>query len=231
MRSGLPFSHTVELTGPVVGDLTWSLSDPEDAVVATGTVPIAAGAVSATIDIAAIDNTLAGAQMWGARDLSWSYTTGTTLVSGELRYLLELAIPFPVTPTGVRTKLGLSDASELTDVEIPLLRAYLEFRTTVGSATLAAVTDDLERLAAASAIEALAGLELLPTLQVRVAQREASGTNQFNRGTVDWEKLEAHLRAIVDAGVAAVDPALALTNNGVSLLQLVTPSVDLFPGA
>lgn len=229
MRSGQPYTHVVTFSAPAdgVAQLIWSLIDETGGAVTSGTLTPPLNAISANVTITAPYNTLTSPIMWGGRELSWSFV----MQVGRHQYELEGYIPFGINPNGVRTKLGLGVGDDLTDEEIPLLKAYLTFRDTVGSTTLAAVTADLSKLIVADAVEAIAALALLPTMQVRVAERESSGTNQYARGKVDWDSLAENLRALVTAGEALVDISLAPSNNGVSLLQLATPDTDLFPGA
>jgi hypothetical protein len=223
VRSGQSYSHLVEFTELGAPTLTWVLRDEEGTQVSTGTITLAAEALSVDILIPALANTLDVGALWGSRDLSWSYGTS----HGEFRYGLEALIPFGASPAGVRTKLGLGPVDDLTDEEIPLLKAYLALAATV---TLTGITDDLIKIRVRDAIEAQAGLELLPTLQVRVSQKESSGTNQFARADVDWDKLAENLQNLVLEAYVAINPAFSL-NSSTSLLTLVTPDTDLFPGA
>lgn len=231
MRSGTAFTHLVEFVGAVDGDLTWTLTDAAGGAVSNGTISPATGAVSAVIAVPALDNTLGVGERLGARELAWSYSVASVTQTGFAQYRLEARIPFAVTAEGVRTKLGLGDIDDLRDEEIPLMRTYLTFEDRVGAVALAAVSGDLATLLVVDALEAGAALLLLPTLQVRVAAKESSGTNQYARGKIDWETLRGELLATVQLGEGVVNTALEPGNNGVSLLQLVTPDVDLFPGA
>ena len=230
MRSGQALPYLVELVGVPVGNLAWSLANEDGTNIASGTVVPAVGAISLTIPVTSGNNTLSGT-LWGSRDLTWSYTVGAELIYGEHRYSLEGRVPFGVTPGGVRTKLGLTADQDLVDDEIPLLKAYLLFQDRVGSVALTAVTGDIGKLIVREALEASAALELLPTLQVRVAQRESSGTNQYVRGDVEWDKLEQVLRQLIAVGEVLVNPDLEPVSNGISLLQVASPDTDLFPGA
>lgn len=231
MRSGTAFTHLVELVGTPDGALTWALTDAGGTAVTNGTITPDVGAVSVLLTIPSINNTLGVGIRTGSRDLTWSYAVEGVIQSGSVQYLLEARIPFAVSPMGVRTKLGLGAVEDLGDDEIPLMKAYLVFEESVGSVELAAVTGDLAQLRVVDAIEAIAALSLLPSLQVRIAERESSGTNQYARGKIDWQQLQEDLQAMVQEGEAAANSALVAGSNGTSLLQLVTPDVDLFPGA
>lgn len=228
MRAGLPSAYTASFRAAADGVLvlTWTLTNEIGTSVATGTITPVSGAISQEISVIASNNTLASGTLWGSRELAWSFNGQT----GFFEYSLESRVPFGATADGVRTKLGLTDA-DLADEEIPLLKAYLTFRDTVGTTALAAVSSDLAKMKVSNAVEAMAALALLPTLQVRIAQKESSGTNQFERFKIDWEALAEVLRAMINEGQAAVDPTLVGVASGVSLLRLSTPAIDLFPGA
>lgn len=231
MRSGQIFSHLVELVGVADGDLVWVLTGDDGTNITSGTITPPAQSISVAINVPGTHNTLTGAAMWGNRELAWSYLHQGIAQGGHVQYNIEGRVPFGVTPNGVRTKIGLSAADDLSDDEIPLVKAYLVFRELVGENPLLAATTDLARIVVADAIEARAALDLLPTLQVRVAQQESSGTNQFQRAKIDWAALEAALLATITAGELAVDPAKTFELSGSALLLLVTPDTDLFPGA
>lgn len=228
MRAGLPSAYTASFRAAADGILvlTWTLTNEIGTSVATGTITPVSGAISQEISIIASNNTLSSGTFWGSRELAWNFNGEM----GFFDYSLEGRVPFGATTEGVRTKLGLTE-TDLVDEEIPLLKAYLNFQATVGAAALAAVSTDLAKLNVSNAIEAMAALALLPTLQVRIAQKESSGTNQFARFKIDWTILAEVLRATINEGQTAVDPTLAGVASGVSLLVLATPAIDLFPGA
>jgi hypothetical protein len=229
VRAGQILNHTVELTEAADGVqvLTWTLVDEFGSAISNGSTTPPSGAISVDIVISAPNNTLGLGLLWGGRELSWSFDGQV----GFHQYRLEGMVPFGASCAGVRSKLGLGNADDLGDEEIPLLKSYLTFRDKVGAVALAAVTGDLNKMIVMDAIEASAALSLLPTLQVRVAEKESSGTNQYARGKIDWALLDQVLTDLVTAGEGLVDPALVVAASGLSLLQLVTPDTDLFPGA
>lgn len=227
MLAGQPLSHMVELVGVADDDVAWELTDGNGLQVASGTVTPEFESLLVLINIAGEYNMLPPGAMLGDRTLSWTYQVDGAHRGNSFSYRLQGQIPFAVSPRGVRTRLGLSDAEDLEDEDVPLLKAYLEFSAKV---SLGVVTDDLTNLRVCAAIEAMAALAVLPTLQVRVAKSESSGTNQYTRDRVDWSALEAALQQTVLEGELAVNPNLASTSSE-SLLVLVTPDTNLFPGA
>lgn len=220
MKSGLPRTEVILFEGGIPdGDIAYTLTGG-----ITGTVTPEANSVSASITITAPQNTLANGSLTGFRELNWSYLSGGQTVSGSTRWTLEGTIPFGVSEDGVRQKLGLE---ELTNEEIPLIKGYLEFQNKLGASTLAALesTSDYNQVLLIDAIEASAALYLLPTLQVRVAKTETSGTNTYTRQNIDWAMLEARLQAYVSKATTA----LSSTTTSVFSLFSVTEAVSLFP--
>lgn len=233
MRAGLPLNHSISFaSGSPDAGVSWQLRDTAGTVVQSATLTPVVGAVSATIDITALSNTLASGQLLGSRDLTWSYAISGATTNGSFRYQLEGAVPFFATEDGVRNMLGLGEVEDLSDEDIALLRGYLEFEQLVGATTLTTFLTgtSYQMMMISEGIEAQAAIRLLPSLQVRVAKRETSGTNQYDRQEIDWGAIQATLAGKVNAAVAVVNPLLEVSRAASgSLLQLVTPSFDLFP--
>jgi hypothetical protein len=199
MRANRPFTQLITFdSGFPDGDVEWTLVDTAGAAIASGAVTPAEGAVSAIITISGTHNTLTGGALADARELVWTYAVDGLIYFGEVRYTLEASVPFPVTPQGVRDKLGI-ELHELPDDAIGLMDAYLNYREAVAIDTLQTGTSRQQRMVA-NALEAIAALAVLPTLQLRVAMSEGSSTNTFSRYMkVDWESLRAHLAGYVSA--------------------------------
>lgn len=222
MRAGTALTQLVEFAdGFPDGNIDWELLDGTGGVLTAGNVAPEAASVSAVITITGPQNVIveAGDPLFAHRELSWSYTVGGIGQSGRLRYRLEAFLPLGVSEEGVRGKLGVED-HELEDAKIDLVSAYSNFQATVGAAELAAV-EGQAILVACDAIEALAALRILPTLQVSLANKESSGTNQFSRDKIDWKALRAHLENLLALGYAAVNPATDTTANLAPLLVVV----------
>jgi hypothetical protein len=205
MRSGLPLTQLVLFSdGFPDGDISWELLDGTGATVTSGVVTPAAASVSAIITLTGAQNTIEAGVVSSPRELQWSYAVAGVLRNGRHRYRLEIFLPFGVSEQGVRRKLGLED-EELDDDVVDLATAYQAFQELVGATALAAATGYTAQLAC-DAIEAMAALPLLPALQVSLASKESSGTNQYQRAKVDWDRLLAQLERYVQDGALAVDP-------------------------
>lgn len=231
MLSGQPRTEVVLFeAGFPDADVTWTLKDPSGLMLAAGSVTPSSGSVSVPISLDGADNNLSGGEVISWRDLSWSYLSGGSTISGYLRYHVEALLPFGVSSTGVRRKLGIDAPSDLPDSDIGLPRAYLLFQDLVTTAALTAAEagSQLQQLKVREAIEAMAALDLIPTMQVRLAKSETSGTNTYARQDVDWNVIAERLEGTVSEGATAVAGAGAVAEGG-RLFILSTPTVDLFP--
>jgi hypothetical protein len=232
MFSGLPYSKLVTFNeGFPDGVVSWSLTDVAGSVIATGTVTPPALAVSIVVTTSAANNTLAGGALKGIRHLVTSYTVNGISIGSRTQYEVLGVVPFGASYEGVRNKLGVPEHN-LGNDEIKLVEGYYEFRELATAVLLDAVVaaDNSLTLRIADAIEASAALELLPTMALRVAAQESSGTDQFKRMDVDWTLIESKLREKVEAGRLAVNTGVNPTDNFGSLFTLGT-SEDRFTGA
>lgn len=228
MRSGRAFTQLIEFThGNPTTAINWAVSDIFGDTLDSGDFVPDTGAVSAILTVSGASNLLTAPALVGGRELVWSYFVDGVAYGGEARYTLEAPVPFPVTPQGVRDKLG-AEAHELSDDAIPLMDAYLELANTL------AIDDYLEGTSReirliTNALEAMAGLAVLPTLQLRLAASEDSGTNAYARfSKVDWDSLEGHLRGYLAAVSTELGVAVAA---GTGLFTTAGPSVDPITGA
>lgn len=205
--AGSPFAQRIEFTtGTPVGNIGYQLLGNNGEVLLDLTVTPAVGAVSHLLVIPGTSNTCV-LPVFEARTLVWSYTTATGLVSDRVSYRVERPLPLPATAEGVRRKLGLR-AEELADERIELVRAYYEFTSLVPTAALtaAATSGDYTALLAVDAVEATAALNLMAALQLELAQRENSGTNEFVRfSSIDWDQIELSLLIHIARARAALD--------------------------
>ncbi len=207
-------------------NLDWKLYGPSG-ILASGPVVVAPDAVSINLQVAAENNTVPQGYLLDYRDLTWTYTVDGAVVNGEIRYNLEARLPLAVSVDGVRRKLGV-DPIDLPDGDISLVKAYLSFAAGVNADALAA---SLQNYVVAEAIEATAALALIPTMPMRVAASEESGTDKFKRQTIDWQAVAIALNDIVLKGVLIVDPLHDETVTFGSLLILAGPTTDAFTGA
>jgi hypothetical protein len=208
MRAGEALTQLVEFTdGAPDGDIAWQLLDGTGAKRAEGSVTPEAGSASAVIGVSGDYNDIEPDVLASPRELQWSYTVAGVIRRGRLRYRLEIYLPFGISEDGVRRKLGL-ETHELEDESIDLVDAYSRFRETVGVDALAATAGDAA-LRAGHAIEAMCAIGLIPSLQIKLAAKQSSGTDQFQRSRIDWEMVRAELEAFVTDGIAAVSETTA----------------------
>lgn len=230
MIDGLPYSRLVSFDdGAPDGAINWVLRDVAGTQIATGTFTPPVGAVSASINVPAANNTRAGgAPLRITRVLTWSYLTGGATRAGRERYFVEGSIPFPVSEDGVRNLLG-APSHNLTGDEIDLIGAYWRIEDEAGAANLLtfASTDGPSATVIARGIEASAALEVLLTMPARLAQKESSGTDTFQRGLVDWALLQTRLEQLVRTAVSLVNAQLEFDTGSIFVL---TNPVDRFTG-
>lgn len=231
--AGSPFAHRIEFsaglpTGAVSYDL---LGNDGTTVITSGSFTPTAGAVDWLLVISATHNTCA-LPLFEYRTLTWEYLTADGVQFGRVSYRVDKPLPFTVTADGVRNKLGMSD-HEISDDSVDLITAYSEISTLIGEATVlaAAVAGNRSTLLIAHAIEAMAAILLIPSLQLRAAQRESSGTNEFARfAKIDWMMLEGSLRTHIDRARAAVDTNFDATGAAGFLFGTAVRSPDAVTG-
>lgn len=232
--AGSPFAQRIEFsTGLPVGAVAYALSKGDGTILLDETVTPEEGAVSHTV---VIDGAHNGCQLplFETRRLAWHYLTADGFVSSETSYRVDRLLPIAATAEGVRDKLGV-ETHELTDDEIDLMSAYARFDDLFEAGAVAAFggTGDKAELLAIHAIEAIAALVALPTLQIKLAQRETSGTDEFQRfGTVDWSRIEGELGSHIERARTAIDPAYDGTTAGaVVTFSTAGRTLDGFTGS
>lgn len=229
---GSPFSHEIMFnTGLPTGVVTYSLLG-NDGTPLSGynslTVAPAVGAVSLVINIPSSANTVA-TPLFETRTLVWSYNTAGGLVSNRIKYRVDKDIPFPVSVDSVRHKLGV----ESHEVHINLLDAYSELLAYYPDDAFVAyeTSGDRNTLLVANAIEAMAALSVIPSLQLSVAKAEDSGTNSYQRfSSIDWQKL---IEKFTD-DIAALSLVVAPVSDpfvGYTVFFAVGAATDPFTGA
>lgn len=228
MRAGLPLTYTIEFASGIPdANVVWRLTDGAGVLIATNSIIPPPGSVSVNIQISPVNNLVPEGQLHAFRELQWEYQVGGVFHTGVHQYTLIARLPYGVSPEGVRKKLGV-ESHELEDDEIDLLGAYLRFESNVTPGSLAAYVGTTYPIT--HAIEAQAALDILPTLQVRLANKETSGTNAFQRQSIDWELLASHLMGTISEGLLLVDPTVDLLGSPSVAFVVVTRETDLFPG-
>lgn len=191
--AGSPFAHLIKFeTGAPTGAIAYSLlANNGTTVLDSGNITPPAGSVSRLLTVSGAYNTVA-TDLFESRTLTYSYTTASGLVSNRIAYRVAKPIPFAVSVDGVRKKLGI-EKHELADDSVDLVLAYAELSNEL-TLTPYEAAGNRGNLLCIHAIEALAALQAMPTLQLAIAQSETSGTNEYKRfGLINWDKLRADL--------------------------------------
>lgn len=228
--AGSPYAHLIEFsTGLPTGAVSYTLIGNDGSVLLDTTVTPEADAVSHLLIIPAAQNGCAQ-PLFENRTLVYSYLTDSGVVADRISYRVQKPIPFAASADGVRAKLGV-EPHELKDPEVDLVTAYSELLT-FGSATAYEATGDRNTLIIIHAIEAIAALLVLNTLQVKIAQRETSGTNEFQRYTgPEWLRIEADLHLHVAQARALLDPTYADLTGSVFAFGTAGRAIDNVTGA
>lgn len=226
-RELTPFTYIVEFaSGSPTGAFSYTVTDDDGAVVGgleNVVVSIGVGAISARVDITAPNNAISK-PLFETRTITWTYPTASGTVNGSHSYVIQKAIPFPATPEGVRQLLGITK-DEVPDDRIDLMGAYLALQKPMLDPVTALApyltSGDANSYLITRAIEALAALEILPTLQIAIAKRFDSGTNSYERwNKIDWDALRNKLEGLVYEAVILVEPSLELAINPIFVLSV-----------
>lgn len=234
LYAGEPFTYYLDFSTDIpVGAVTYSVLG-NDNIAITGldnlTVTPASGALSVMLLVPGAANTVA-TPYFEKRTVTWSYLTSTGVITGRTSYRVEKPIPFPVTSEGVRNKLGVLD-HEVTENQINLTKSYAFFVNKVTPLNLLPYeqSGDYNALRITDAIEAIAALSIINTLQVSLAKSEDSGTNSYSRfANIDWDSIRQDLGLMVQEGINLVDPP-ENDIEGFTIFFAVSRT-DLFPGA
>lgn len=135
-----------------------------------------------------------------------NYEKAGSVYSFRVSYQLVPFLNITVIPRDVRKFLGVNE-SELPDDDIDLNRAYFAIRSEVGSTVLSTAlsSGELAETRANEAVLYWAVLDILPSVQLRIAQQQADGPISFQRVAVrDFSKLETEARARLATALATV---------------------------
>lgn len=115
------------------------------------------------------------------------------LYSKKITYYLTDPIVIDCSPDDVRATLGVN-RSELKDHEISLITSYYAIKQQIGTTvdtSLASGTFDTLRMNRIIVLKEC--LRLIPSLRLKAAQSQTSGTENFKRFDIDWEALKKEL--------------------------------------
>ncbi|BCJ91784.1 hypothetical protein IZ6_25190 [Terrihabitans soli] len=138
-------------------------------------------------------------------------------------------INYSASPADVRSYCGVN-ASELPDGDIDIFEAFLTIESIVGQTELAAAlaAGTKVEVSANMAILYAAALSVLPSLQLRVAQRQSDGPLTFDRAPIkDFSKLYGETQSLL---TEALNLVTGRSEGDNPLLVLTTP-VDPITGA
>lgn len=141
---------------------------------------------------------------WENRHVWVEFTSGGVPCVFKSSYKLSFFIPFNASPSDVRNTLGVRD-KELKDEEVDLYEAYFKLEEVIPSFNVALLDTGLRGINANKALVLFAALELIPSMPVRVAKTDILNNAQLTRATIDWDQLEAKLRAEL-AGIVLLIP-------------------------
>lgn len=233
VTAGEPYATLIAFnTGLPSGVVSYELFGNDGQQLLTSNFTAEDGSVSHLLVIPAEHNTCA-TPLFEGRRLAYHYQTATELVSKTLYYRVEKPLPVAATADGVRKKLGV-EPHELENDDIDLLTAYTVLLEKDRSNLLPPIltAGNSDTLKVIHALEAQAALELLPTMQIKIAQRETGGTNEFQRFTrIDWEQIELGLRVHLARFEALIDPTLDLTGGSTFIFGKATPTPDPVTGS
>ena len=129
------------------------------------------------------------------RTITYQWVSGGQLYSRRFAYYLVDWVNIDAEPAAVRAALGVN-VGELPDRDISLVTAYLALKSSVGPGVDAALAaGDVTTIKINRAIVIREALRLLPSLRLKAARSESSGSESFQRFDIDWDALRDDLRA------------------------------------
>lgn len=223
----------VDVTVPVDFIVNGEFVIPESA---TATLRLNDGSVDATISNVSLDtsttstsvtipevsNTLASGVDFEHRYLLVTFVLNAQTYTQTIHYDLIPFVPMTGTPDKVRAILGL-DLSELPDTDIDLFRAYLDIkaRTDVDIST-ALTSTGRDSLTANEIINIQAALNVVPSLQLRVAASMQSEDSVFRRfSSMDFNAIENKL---VGRQMSLLSELITTTEVAFSIFGVSTPT-------
>jgi hypothetical protein len=165
------------------------------------------------------------------RHLFITYEVAGATYQMALSYRLVPFLNHTVTKDKVRSQFGGIAKHHLPDDDIDLVRAYLQIEEKVGQSTLdtALASGTVLEITANDAILWQAALDVLPSVQLRIMQKETDGALSFERGDLasSLPMLEESLRQKL---LAAVNTISGRTTESLPLIAFALPT-DPITGA
>lgn len=209
---------------PDVGTVTYTVLDHSgNAIVGLENVPVVTttSTFQSTVAIPAINNTIDPTKSFERRTVFVRYQKSGQYFYQRVSYRIIPFLAYTATPEQVRTFLGVNK-NELPNEDIDLFASYLFVReafTDPNDFTNALLAGDNTELVANEAIVMRAAIDIIPSLQNRVAQSEKDGVRGFDRIKItDYSALlaEAYRRyneaiGLIGSGIVAADFTLLVT--------------------
>lgn len=213
-----------EPTIPDVGTVTYTVLDHSGNAIAGLTnvsVTTSSSTFQSTIAVPAINNTIDPSKSFERRTVFVRYQKSGEYFYQRVGYRLIPFLAYTATPEHVRAFLGVNK-NELPDSDIDLFASYLfvsEAFTDPNLFTDALLAGDNTELIANEALVMRAAIDIIPSLQNRVAQSEKDGVRGFDRIKItDYSALlaEAYRRynaaiGVIGSNVVALDYTLLIT--------------------
>jgi len=218
------FGTGAEPVIPDVGSVTYTLLGPAgNPIDGMQNVPITTDAAtfSTRVSVPASYNEIGVNKAFDRRSLLVRWTKGGVSDWMRLNYRIIPNFPFTVTPAAVRAFLGVNKG-ELPDEEIDLFSAYIYVQEAVSDPIIlsnALSSGDRVELLANDIIAMRAAIDLIPSLQNRVAQSEKNGVMGFDRIKIkDYSGLLADAYARYYAGLGLIDTGVSSPANYILLV-------------
>lgn len=218
------FSSGKEPIIPDTGSVTYSVWDHSGApIVGLVDLPLSTGPTTFQyeITISAIYNTISSGRIFSRRTLVISYLKNGATAGITQTYRLVPNMNYTVSPRDIRAFIGIN-TNELPDEDIDLMATYLMVNNDFGGTYLqnALVSGTISEVYANDAIAMRTVMEVIPSLQARVAQSEKNGVMGYERLKIlDFSSLLAAAYAryfrnrdlVVAIGTIPIDMVLITT--------------------
>lgn len=190
------FFQDGEYIVPDIGSVTWTLYGNDGSIGSQNNTALTTDASTNKVTLATSqgDNVISGAVE--KRTIVIDYDINGQGYSDQIHYWITSLLNITVTEADVRAVLGV-EPKELPDDAINIVEAYHDTSADlVNDITTILAAGDRSALKANRAITLKAALTVLPSLRLKVAQKETSDTIGYSRYTdMDWIALRDDLSA------------------------------------
>jgi hypothetical protein len=138
------------------------------------------------------------------------FTAGGAPQAAEFAYGVSNFVPTTATPAAVRAEIG-AQFEEVPDADIDVITAYFDLIDAGAANDAALAAGGAAPRAGNRAVVLQAAVSLLPSLQTRLLQQEASNNASYARPKLDFDALRSDLLAGLQKELLNVSAALAGT--------------------